>query len=147
MPEHAQGVRCVQLHQAVVERDPARIASELESLLGWGPGLTPSGDDFIVGMLLALGRAQLRSVFSNELLEAAAGMIEARAGDKTTAISASLLACAAAGEGDERLLALVDYVQTGQPGEVAARSAASSWGSTSGWDALAGIAITLDGYL
>ena len=147
VPEHTQGVRCVRLHQAVVARDPARVASELESLLGWGPGLTPSGDDFIVGILLALGRTQPRSVFSNELLEAATGMIEARAGDRTTAISASLLACASAGEGDERLLALVDHVQTGEPGEAAARTAASSWGSTSGWDALAGIAITLDGDL
>jgi hypothetical protein len=141
MPEHAQGVRCVRLHQAVVERDPARVASGLEGLLGWGPGLTPSGDDFIIGMLLALGRTQPRSVFSNELLEAATGMIEARAGGGTTAISASLLACAAAGEGDERLLALVDHIQTGEPGEVAARMAASSWGSTSGWDALAGISL------
>lgn len=60
-------------------------------LLGRGPGFTPAGDDVVAGALAALSLAHaLDPVSRNTVLDAAA--------DRTTALSAALLHCAAAGE-------------------------------------------------
>ncbi|RJL31329.1 DUF2877 domain-containing protein [Bailinhaonella thermotolerans] len=71
-----------------------------EELVGLGPGLTPSGDDMLAGLLLglrALGRAAgaPRAARLADWLGAAV-TFDARA--RTTAISATLLTCAARGE-------------------------------------------------
>lgn len=142
-PSHAQAERCARLGRAIAAGDAAGFASESEGLLGWGQGLTPSGDDFVLGVLLALSRDGHGCAASSRLLEAAARLIEGTAGNRTTAISAGLLACAASGEADERLIAVVDHIQSGLPGMAEAQDAASSWGATSGWDAFAGIGLTL----
>jgi hypothetical protein len=61
------------------------------SLLGRGPGFTPAGDDIVAGALAALSLSHtLDPVTRNTVLDAAA--------DRTTALSAALLHCAAAGE-------------------------------------------------
>jgi hypothetical protein len=143
LPAHPQAERCARLGRAIAEGDADAFSTLAEGLLGWGQGLTPSGDDFVVGMLLGLSRAGLASATAPSMLSAAARVVDLRARKHTTAISAGLLACAALGEADERLVALVDHVQTGSPGEAEARAAADGWGATSGWDALAGIGVTL----
>jgi hypothetical protein len=105
--------------------------------------LTPSADDFVVGMLLALARSGQTVPAAGALLEAAR-LVDRRGSARTSALSVAPLACAADGEADERLVALVDHVQTGVPGEAEAQVAASSWAATSGWEALAGISVTRD---
>jgi hypothetical protein len=146
-PAHPHAGRCAALGRAVAEGDVDALRALVEQLLGWGHGLTPSADDFVVGLLLALARSGEAVPAARTLLEAAARLVDRRGSGRTSALSVALLACAALGEADERLMALVDHVQTGVPGEAEARVAASSWGATSGWDALAGIGVTLAAFV
>ena len=109
------------------------IAAEAEQIIGLGPGLTPSGDDYLVGMLVAL-RLAGRGMQAEGLWR----WLEPRLKERTSAISAAHLAAAAAGEAHEALhevlngnldLAKLDAV-----------------GHTSGWDALAGAVAVLRTY-
>ena len=146
-PEHPQADRVASLDRAIAGGDADACSSLMEGLLGWGQGLTPSGDDFLIGALLALSRAGHEWQAAESILDAAREVVTYAADNRTTSISASLLVCAAEGEADERLITLVDHVQTGVPGEAEAQAAASSWGATSGWDALAGIGVTLAAFV
>jgi hypothetical protein len=108
--------------------------------LGWGKGLTPSGDDFVTGLLLALNRwpKELNidkdiGLFNLEIVRAAAR--------KTTAISATLIECATRAESDERLVNVVDCVFAGNPSVLGCIFPLLEWGASSGIDTLAGIGI------
>lgn len=113
-------------------------AKRLVSLLGLGPGLTPSGDDFLGGALIALhliGLTALRDAIWDTLEPLVATM--------TNDISGAHLAAAAAGFGGAALHALLDDVITGGTAALPQRIAAlAAIGHTSGWDALAG-AVTI----
>jgi hypothetical protein len=79
------------LNAACRTGDPDRIAEAGPPLVGLGPGLTPSGDDLLAGVLFGL--RVLGSVRAADAL--AAPVLAATA--RTTPISAALLHCAAAG--------------------------------------------------
>jgi hypothetical protein len=112
---------------------------EAEGLIGLGPGLTPSGDDALGGMLVAL-HAFGFSVLADRL---AAAMLP-RARQRTNAISYAHLACAAEGEGAEPLHELLHTLATpGAPGLEDRLRLLDAVGHTSGWDALAGAALAL----
>ncbi len=118
------------------------VAAALAPLLGLGRGLTPSGDDLALGLLLALRRWGPRLGWSVEveaLSEAVAGLAQQR----TTTLAANLIACAGMGQADERLLRALDGIVTGEagPGECAAWL--KDWGATSGVDALVGMTLIL----
>lgn len=97
-------------------------------LLGLGPGLTPSGDDVVAGMLLAR-RRRLGGTGPVDLLREAAR--------RTTSLSANLLELASRGEAEERLLALCDHVLTGAP----CGWEFLDWGAHSGLDVLVGMGL------
>jgi hypothetical protein len=101
------------------------IANEAEGLIGLGPGLTPSGDDYLGGMLVAL-RLTGRAMQSDGLWR----WLQPRLRARTSAISAAHLAAAAAGEAHEALHVVLN-------GELDL-DALDAVGHTSGWDALAG---------
>jgi hypothetical protein len=105
------------------------LDTEAEALIGLGPGLTPSGDDYLGGVLLALHQlgpaAQARSLWR---------WLEPRLAP-TSEISAAHLAAAATGEAHESLHAVL-------AGDLALEKL-DAVGHTSGWDALAGIAAVL----
>ena len=106
----------------------------IERLLGLGPGLTPSGDDFLGGMMIAL-RAAGRGAAADRL----AGAVMARARRATGRISLSHLAAAAEGEGAAALhetLAALDRAD--DTALDAGLAAIDRIGHSSGWDALAG---------
>jgi hypothetical protein len=116
------------------------MINKLKDLIGLGPGLTPWGDDFLIGFLLLFNRLGLvehtdpkLSTLNQQILEAASG--------KTTQLSVSLLTCAARGQADERLIAATDGLFPG--GQVTDQDLADllSWGSSSGEAALAGMLI------
>lgn len=69
-----------------------------DELIGLGPGLTPSGDDFVGGAMIAL-RASGKTGLANRV--AAWALPLAR--DRTNRISRAHLECAAQGEGHEAL--------------------------------------------
>jgi len=123
------------------------VPPALESLIGLGPGLTPSGDDFLGGVMIAL-----HAMDHGTAAERLAGWVLPLARERTSPISLAHLACAAQGEGSGALHEILLRIMGGE-GEPEQSLALASWGEcldavdaighTSGWDALAGIAATL----
>jgi len=130
------------LSRALYEAQPLAVGTTLQECLGRGSGLTPSGDDLALGFLLALHRwgsaLGLRAevgVFQVDLLR--------EAERQTTSLAANLIACAAEGQADERLVVALDGLVTGSLDVAACAAHLRSWGSSSGIDALAGMATVL----
>ncbi len=124
------------LEHALTARDAARVAGCVASLVGRGPGLTPSGDDALVGLLAVLHRLAATADPSTELVGRAVTAHLHRTGD----ISAHYLRLAAAGHFGERLVALCDALATGAHTAVEpAAAAVVATGATSGADALLGV--------
>lgn len=131
--------RVAALRATVRSADRAGAARAARPLLGLGPGLTPSGDDLLIGLEAAL----------RTLGHPAAGFLARALGDvddRTTVVSATLLRHAARGEFTERigtvLALLLGEAEDAVP-EAIARCIA--WGATSGSDTLRGILEGLDG--
>jgi len=106
------------------------LDARAEQLIGLGPGLTPSGDDYFGGVMVALhhrGRgAQAVSLWR---------WLEPRLAERTHSISAAHLAAAATGEAHEALHSVLD-------GDLDL-DALDAVGHCSGWDALAGAVAVL----
>ena len=111
-----------------------RSAPRRRSSSASGPGLTPSGDDYLGGVLVALrwvGRgAQADSLWR---------WLEPRLAAGTSAISAAHLAAAAGGEAHEALHEVLRDLSAWEAPDLLPACAARRVGHTSGWDALAGI--------
>ena len=115
---------------------------ELSGLLGLGPGLTPLGDDFILGVILTLNRWEGALPAMQGLEQLNYNLLTA-ARDNTTALSASLLSCAVGGAADERLLILLDSFFTGDESSPRDLDNLLKWGSSSGIGVLAGMVSVL----
>jgi hypothetical protein len=114
----------------------------LQAFLGQGGGLTPAGDDIVLGCLLTLRRwghkflpAPDIGVLTQELVSAAYR--------QTTLLSANLIACAAEGQADERLMLALDGVFTGQPCAEHCANMLLSYGHSSGIEVFAGMGIVI----
>lgn len=111
----------------------------VERLVGLGPGLTPSGDDFLGGVLIVLGM-----LGEERTARALARWLEPVARNRTGTISRAHLACAAAGEGASALHAVLHAIVAGHAQAIdRALPGIASVGHSSGWDALAGAATAL----
>jgi Protein of unknown function (DUF2877) len=111
------------------------LPPSIENLIGLGPGLTPSGDDFIGGMMVALhylGFAETVAAIADAVLPIASR--------DTNTISAQLLRCAAVGQAASALFDVLEAILTGDSLE-AGLDAINAIGHTSGWDSLAGAAL------
>jgi hypothetical protein len=110
------------------------LDDEAQALIGLGPGLTPSGDDYLGGVLIALhqfGRKpQAQSLWR---------WLKPRLG-RTSDISGAHLEAAAAGEGHEALHRCIELLCTIAPSWDGALTALDHVGHCSGWDSLAGVA-------
>ncbi|MEU8245159.1 DUF2877 domain-containing protein [Nonomuraea sp. NPDC048916] len=120
------------------------VMTAAEQLVGLGPGLTPSGDDVLAGLLVALrhlgaGTGTERAVWLADWL-AATVTYDART--RTTPISATLLHCAARGEASPEVIAVLRGLAGRQALEPAVRRL-HRLGHTSGSDLAQGIAIGL----
>jgi Protein of unknown function (DUF2877) len=121
--------------------DGDRAAKAAVGLVGLGIGLTPSGDDYLVGMLAGLEAA--RHPLHDLLAAAVADDVSAR----TTSVGAASLTHASHGAFPERLHdVLVAVAGAGAtPGDlVRAVEQAMEFGATSGSDTLAGLFAALD---
>jgi hypothetical protein len=119
-----------------------RVEGHVAGLLGAGPGLTPSGDDALCGVLLAL-RA-VGPLAAPGALPAVQAAVRA-ATPATTSLSASLLLAACDGYAVPELSRLAGAVAAGD--ERAASSSLSqvlAIGHTSGADLVAGLTGALD---
>lgn len=109
-------------------------------LVGLGPGLTPSGDDLLGGMMLALAALGL-----TDIRDALWQSIGSELDDLTVPISAMHLSAAADGLGAEAMHRMIGAVVAGDATAIAALlPTMSEIGATSGWDSLAGVVLTLD---
>jgi hypothetical protein len=115
-------------------------------LAGFGRGLTPSGDDFIHGLLLTFHRLPQRPVVQAQLGEWMAA-VAATTAVRTTPLSASLPQAAAIGSADERLLLAFDGLVSGERPNQEILALLESYGVTSGIDALAGVALLIEAQL
>lgn len=104
-----------------------------EALIGLGPGLTPSGDDYLGGVLVALNqfgrKPQAQSLWR---------WLQPRLA-RTSDISAAHLAAAATGEGHEALHSCIAALCTLAPNWARELAALDNVGHCSGWDSLAGV--------
>lgn len=78
------------LEDAVLSDDPDRAVAGVLALIGTGPGLTPSGDDMLAGLLATLV-AFPAAPGSERSLFALRGAVSEHARARTTALSAELL--------------------------------------------------------
>lgn len=109
------------------------LGNEAEQLIGLGPGLTPSGDDYLGGMLVAL-RLAGRGVQADGLWR----WLQPRLAQRTSPISAAHLAAAAAGQAHQALHEVLN-------GKLDLEEL-DAVGHCSGWDALAGAVAVLKAY-
>lgn len=101
LEEHAGRAVPAALAACCAAGDMPGAAEAVRSLLGLGPGLTPSGDDMVAGLLLALrllGGAT-RGARAVWLADRLAATVTRHARDRTTPVSAALLHYAARGQG------------------------------------------------
>ena len=112
-----------------------------EELVGLGEGLTPSGDDFIGGMLFCLVSLRQTNDFLQDLGFPDLDPFLRRSESQTNLISFTLLKDHATGHGSESLHNLINDLLTGQPLDVISRSIMSlvQIGHSTGWDLLAGV--------
>ncbi len=120
------------------------LVDAIQALLGLGSGLTPSGDDLTLGLLLALNRWGHVLAPSLDTLGLNRRILP-QAYQKTTTLSANLIECACRGQANERLIIALDGLVTGAPEATTCADTLADWGNTSGLDALAGMAMVITG--
>lgn len=111
-------------------------------LLGRGQGLTPSGDDFLGGVMIAfhaLNRPLTAQRLWNDL--------RTPARTATNEISRALLSAAAQGYGSASLHQSIQALFDGGRDLEQALAQIDQIGHSSGWDALAGVKAVLSGFL
>jgi len=128
------------LTEACRDLDRARAARQVDRLIGWGEGLTPAGDDFLVGLCAALaGLAReddRRRRFCDQLASALTSRLQ-----RTTPIAAHYLRLAAQGHYTEPLLRLRDALLSEERRDRVgmALERAFDCGATSGADTVSGL--------
>jgi hypothetical protein len=129
------------LHLAQESNDDELSAASI-NLLGAGPGLTPSGDDVVIGYLLAMNRwLHILNPVMN--LDHINQHVVSASYQKTTTLSANLIECAAQGLADQRLIAALDWLVSDTGGDVQVIRELLTWGSSSGADAFVGFVAAL----
>ena len=127
----------------LAERPDAELVRAATLLVGLGPGLTPSGDDFLGGAFLALS-----AVSAIPLREALWQAIEPEIGYLTVDISGAHLAAAADGLGGAVVHAAISaLIRNEAPQLVNLLPQLRALGHSSGFDTLAGIVLTLEAAL
>lgn len=130
------------LQNALKEKSADLTCSLLEPLLGYGRGLTPSGDDFVTGILLAMNRYSKLVCPGFPITELNSKLISS-AQNRTTHLSVNILEQAAQGYADERLLTAIDQIMLGEDDLTGSIQEIIQLGHSSGIDTLAGIILVL----
>jgi len=139
------GGRVRDVVRAMRARDAAGLLLAGRALVGLGEGLTPSGDDFLGGLLFGL-RQQECADFDEAWIDwDVVRDWVADAARLTNKISHAILSDLAVGHGPEPLHDLARETLSGGSREVVAGHAARviGIGNTSGWDLLAGFSVAL----
>ncbi len=138
--DSAQGRRArALLASALSRRDAAGFGEGALGLIGLGEGLTPAGDDCLVGALAVIQRFSRAWLLDNPQLSAAVGQA---AETGTTEIAREFIAHALNGHFSECLIELLTADSPQDARDAAARLLAM--GATSGADTLVGIRLALE---
>lgn len=114
--------------------DVAAAVEPTLELIGLGTGLTPSGDDYLVGLLAAL------EATADPLHSSLASAIASGVRGRTTAVGEALIGHAARGEFTERLHDVLVALGNGRPRDLTRSiERAMAYGATSGSDTLVGL--------
>jgi len=130
------------IRSALAAEELVAARSACLDLIGLGVGLTPSGDDYLVGLLAGLEATR------HPLRGALGAAIGSAATAGTTAQAATALRHAAAGRYSEHLqdvLCAIGSAGRGQPSLDTAIDRALAFGATSGGDTLTGVFAAIDG--
>jgi hypothetical protein len=123
--------------------DSSSLASLLATFLGQGSGLTPTGDDFLLGFFLTLHRWRAHLSLADSVRPLGRTIAEL-AKHQTTYLSSNLIECAIFGEADQRLINALDGLMTAEKCDLAWLDGLLTWGSSSGLDAFAGMILAND---
>jgi len=128
------------LRAAIFQVEAKQTASLLNPLIGRGPGLTPSGDDFIVGLLAGLWAQASHDPKRTRYITVLGKSLEKYL-PKTSDISAAYLSAACQGEVSESLSILSCALARGANAATlkSAMDQALAVGHTSGADGVAGL--------
>jgi len=125
------------LLEGLTSRDEHKLAQGAASLSGLGPGLTPSGDDFLVGLMYAIW-----SMLKSSEVKTLCGVLEKAAAPRTGLFSAAHIRAAARGEAAAYWHGLLTACVEGDPKEIdAALDTLLAVGHTSGEDAVSGFVL------
>lgn len=126
--------------------DATGAAEAAAPFIGVGPGLTPAGDDFLVGFLGGLWAAAALDRRRPEFIDALGARLAAAA-VATTDLSRACLEYAACGTVSERMTEVLCAIGAGDRALAEARVvAALATGHTSGADGILGLLVGLDAW-
>ncbi|HLC05896.1 MAG TPA: DUF2877 domain-containing protein [Anaerolineales bacterium] len=136
MPRAAAATACLRLCQTLAEGKLNDVAAASAALAGMGPGLTPSGDDFLIGVMFGI-----QSALPTAKAKARSNFIYRASAGRTNTISNAWLSAASDGQAIQAWHELVDSILSFNSGMVdRACQNLIELGHTSGADALAGFA-------
>lgn len=129
------------LYSALRHYDEAALEVGVDRLVGLGAGLTPSGDDVLAGMLIALHL--IRPSDAEHIGRLVVRIVRGR----TTKISQAYLEAAAGGNAGEAWHDLARQLERGSGGVRTASQRVMAFGETSGADMLTGFVLAAEGLL
>ena len=128
-----------EIAKACLLRDMPGLLQEGNTLVGLGEGLTPSGDDFLGGLLFCVNTIQRLYPGFIHLDSSEQALFVESARQRTHLISFTLLKDLANGQAVEPLHELLRFVVSDQPSEsIRPASCLIQIGHSTGWDLLAG---------
>ncbi|KXA93683.1 hypothetical protein AKJ38_01825 [candidate division MSBL1 archaeon SCGC-AAA259I14] len=137
------GPRLTDLVRSIKSSDLIGIGRNAEKLIGLGPGLTPSGDDLLTGLMIAL-RWMAGSVNGNFEIVRKINETIIDAADSTTLISEQQLIHASRGETNALIQELIEAIFIGSSTDVEVGvERVSKIGETSGADIMVGLFLGL----
>lgn len=98
------------LLRAVIRRNFAETVPAVYRLIGFGPGLTPAGDDFLCGFSLAFYYLSHLTGYNRDWVHCWQSLIDREAANRTNIFSAQLLNLAARGESFWEVRSLLETV-------------------------------------
>lgn len=117
---------------------PAECLAAIQFFAGRGRGLTPSGDDLLLGWIYTLGRWKGNPTFDLSQIQ---HTLRRALENRTTAISQNLIEAAMQGEIDQRLWHAFEMIIGAQPLDHSKIQNVLEWGSSSGIEVCAGMGL------
>jgi hypothetical protein len=134
--------RIVRFEQAFCSEERNSLKDSVSELIGLGPGLTPSSDDMLAGLVLLCVLYGQNSGCAQHACRLAAKLVAEEAHGRTTLLSEEYLKQAALGRGNEQAIRLCTAVLTGSRKSVERETRRMlEIGESSGTDTVLGIVI------